>query len=104
MVRMPRLFRKPRLMVAGLTAVFGLLLAIPLPVWAQDSTVTPAAASPALISLFLLVVGLLAIGIVGFRMVISPGLNPRLSAAAFADDDDDDEIVEPTPEAINNLR
>jgi hypothetical protein len=85
------MFRNSRFLVGGLTALFGLSLALPLPVWAQDAaTTTTNSASPALISLFLLVVGLLAIGIVGARVVILPGLNPKLSAAAFADDEDDE--------------
>ena len=93
---MPRMFlRNGRLVVGGLTALFGLLLALPLPVWAQDtSTAATSNVSPAFISLFLLVVGLVAVGIVGARVVIVPGLNPKLSAAAFADDDDDD-VIDP---------
>ena len=89
MVHSFRPFRNSRLFVCSLTAVFGLLLALPLPVFAQDSPTSVDGSSPALVSLFLLLVGLLAIGIVGARVVIMPGLNPRLSAAAFADDDDD---------------
>jgi len=104
MVRMPRLFRNTRLLAGGLTAVFGLLLAVPLPVWAQDSATTTPSSSPALVSLFLLVVGLIAIGIVAFRTVIVPGLNPRLSAAAFADDDDEDDALEPNAVEADNLR
>ena len=87
-IHTPVWFHKMAPCLLPLLATAALITAAPIPVQAQDAANTASSSgSPALVSLFLLVIGLLAVGIIATRVVILPGVRTRLSAASFAEDD-----------------
>jgi len=85
--------KKLKSVLGVLTALLGLALAVaPFPAFAQAETPGPttltASTAPALISLILLVLGLVAVGLVALKTTGLPASGARPKTASVPDDDE----------------